>query len=225
MSARRHTRERIVGFFLPLPHYVLTSQQFASLSNAAVRLLLLIGSQYKGGNNGKLVATPKFLRPFGWRSNEATTRCLRELMDAGLLWRTRLGRRPNLAAWFALTWRALDIRDGLDESPRDFPRFIPRQIAVPFRGTSSNLIAPPGRIELASAIPTGGPMSPLLQGPAIPVAGDYLEVAISAPPAGACGEQGPRPGRRRRASPVPSDGAARPVAPRARSDVADTPPT
>jgi hypothetical protein len=175
----RRAGERIVGRFTALPHVVLESEQFASLSHSAVRLLLLIAMQYAPGKNGRLVATPKYLRRYMWNSNDLTTRCIRELVASGLIWRTRLGRRPNLAAWFALTWRALDVRSGIDESPEDFPRFVPRRILVPPVGTRAGRIAPRAGISVLGASPVAGAVPRKKGQSLIPPAGDYLEVAIS----------------------------------------------
>jgi hypothetical protein len=100
--------EKIVGRFLALPYSVLNSGEFRSLSNASVRLLLLIASQYVGGNNGKLVCCTKFLEKHGRASRGSMDRGLKELIAAGLLCRTRIGYR-KLASWYAIAWRELDV--------------------------------------------------------------------------------------------------------------------
>jgi hypothetical protein len=92
---------------LTLPHLVLDSPAYRGLSHTARSLLVDIARQMDGRNNGALVACPKYLVPLGWRSNDTVSRCLKELVAARLLLRTRQGSRPNRAAWYALTWQAL----------------------------------------------------------------------------------------------------------------------
>ena len=43
-----------------------------------------------------------------------------DIKDAGLLIETRMGMRPNRAAWFALGWYALDVTDGIDLDPKTY---------------------------------------------------------------------------------------------------------
>jgi hypothetical protein len=177
---RRSTRaaERIHGRFVALPHSVLESEQYVALSHSAARLLLLIAMQHAPGKNGCLVATPKYLRQYKWNSNDLTTRCIRELVTSGLIWRTRIGRRPNLAAWFAITWKGLEVTTGIDESPEDFPRFKPRRIVIPPRGIRAGHIAPRTGTGAGHSLPVQGAMSSEGAGSLIPSGGDYLEVAI-----------------------------------------------
>lgn len=179
-SGRRSKKrgERIVGRFVALPHSVLESEQYAALSHSAARLLLLIAMQHAPGKNGCLVATPKYLRQYKWNSNDLTTRCIRELVASGLIWRTRFGRRPNLAAWFAITWKGLEVTTGMDESPGDFPRFQPRRILIPARGTKAGHIAPRTGTGACHSLPVQGAMPLESAQSLIPSAGDYLEVAI-----------------------------------------------
>ena len=80
--------------FLPRDHQ---EREYANLSHAARTLLVLIATQYTSRNNGRLVCCQKFLRNFAWSSAEATSRCIKQLMESRLLVRTRLGRRPNVA--------------------------------------------------------------------------------------------------------------------------------
>lgn len=108
--------------FLALPHVVLDSPAFLGLSAPATRLLLDVARQYTGKNNGRLVACSKYLAGRGWKSHDTATRARRELEAAGLLFQTRMGARPNKAAWFALTWASLDWSPELEIRPETFPR-------------------------------------------------------------------------------------------------------
>jgi len=97
-----------------LPHVVIDSPSYRELGHPARALLIDIARQYTGSNNGRLVACAKYLRPLGWRSNDTITRALVQLKGAQLLIETRLGMKPNRAAWFALGWYSLDNVSGMD---------------------------------------------------------------------------------------------------------------
>ena len=151
----RKKGEGLNGRFLALPHSVLRTREFLGLSNAAVRLLVIIGLGYNGRNNGRLVACRRSLEPMGWRSADSTVRCLKQLISSGLLVQTRMGKRPNVTAWFALPWRELDQRAGIDFDPRSYPRFIGTPV-VPLAGQRQRCIAPKaGKILLPIAPVTG----------------------------------------------------------------------
>ncbi len=111
MSRRSHKdakskRER--GQFLAVPFTVLHSRAYARLSPYAVKLLLDIGSQYHGDNNGDLCAAWKVMQPKGWRSEVTLTKAKRELLGAGFIAEMRKGYRPNTCSLYALTWHAVD---------------------------------------------------------------------------------------------------------------------
>lgn len=108
--------------FLKLPMVVLESPGYRQAGHVARALLIDIALQYKGLNNGKLVACEKYLGPIGWKSNATVLRAVRELLSCGLLIETRKGGRPNKAAWFALSWLSLDQGQGLDIDPKLYPR-------------------------------------------------------------------------------------------------------
>ena len=119
-SYKRSKDKRDGDRYIALPHVVIDSPSFRALGFAARCLLIDISRQYTGSNNGRLVACTKYLRPMGWKSNDTVSRGLGELKDAGLLIETRMGMRPNRAAWFALGWYALDVSDGLDIEAKDY---------------------------------------------------------------------------------------------------------
>lgn len=108
--------------FLALPHTVMDCPAFLALSAPAVRLVLDIARQYVGTNNGRLVACMSAMAKRGWTSNDTLQRARRELEAAGLLLQTRMGARPNKAAWFAVTWISLDWDNGMDIRREDFQR-------------------------------------------------------------------------------------------------------
>ena len=106
--------------FVLLPHVVLESPGYRLATHPARSLLIDIAMQYTGHNNGKLVACAKYLKPMGWNSHDTISRALVAIKEAGLLIETRMGMRPNRAAWYALGWYALDIVEGLDLDPKTY---------------------------------------------------------------------------------------------------------
>ena len=119
---------RITGGFLMIPHDVLHSLAYRSLSASAVKLLVDIAGQYNGKNNGDLTACMTMMRPRGWCSTSTLHRAKLELLSAGLIEQTRQGGMnlgPNL---YAITWKPID--DCTDKKGRS------RHDAVPTRQAS-----------------------------------------------------------------------------------------
>ena len=115
------TRQRVKGrrdqgSFLALPHSVLDSPEFAALSGRAVKLLLDLGAQYRGSNNGDLCAAWRLMANRGWRSRDTLGKALQELERAGWILRTRQGGRHR-ASLYALTWRGIDECGGKHDEP------------------------------------------------------------------------------------------------------------
>ena len=108
---------------------------------------------------GRLVACVRYLKPMGWTSHDTVSRALAEIKDAGLLIETRMGMRPNRAAWFALGWYQLDASDGMDIDPRMF-RTGCYKIAplIPCGGVRRARIAPVPGVRAPAATPAGGAM-------------------------------------------------------------------
>ncbi len=149
-SYKRSKDKRDGDRYMALPHVVIDSPVYRNLSHPARSLLIDIARQYTGTNNGKLVACAKYLRPLGWKSNDTVTRALVELKEAELLIETRLGMRPNRAAWFALGWYALDPIDGMDLEVRHFRRGQYRiAVPIPRAGARRGRTVPSGGVVQA----------------------------------------------------------------------------
>lgn len=119
----RHNRDG--GRFLALPHVVMESKAFMTLTGHQIKLLLDVAMQLNAGNanNGQLTASWKYLsEDRGWTSKNTMTRSINALIDRGLLFRTRIGRFPNTAAWYAITWAPLHHHPDMDCGPQDLPR-------------------------------------------------------------------------------------------------------
>jgi hypothetical protein len=145
--------------YIALPHVVIDSPSYRALGHPARALLIDIARQYTGSNNGRLVACAKYLRPLGWNSNDTVSRALAELRAQALLIETRMGMRPNRAAWFALAWYSLDKADGMDIDPRTY-RTGQYKIAAltPSGGLERVHIAPAGGVSSVFVAPPHGAM-------------------------------------------------------------------
>jgi hypothetical protein len=175
--------------FVALPMVVLQSPGYRAAGHVARALLVDIALQYSGNNNGRLVACAKYLQPLGWRSNDTIVRARRELLELGLLLETRKGARPNRAAWYALTWQALDETEGLDINPKlyrtgDYRNPPPRNDGlVPAAGVKAGRTAPSGGVTPSPAAPSGGAIHHNNRAVPAPSGGAYLETP-SAPASG-----------------------------------------
>ena len=98
-----------------LKESLLSSREYAALSPRAVKLLIDIGSQYNGKNNGDLCAALEIMKSKGWK--KATLhRATMELLEAEFIFKTQQGGRhkPSL---YALTFFQLDECGGKLEVP------------------------------------------------------------------------------------------------------------
>jgi hypothetical protein len=166
--------------FIKLLHWVMLDPAYRAASHRARSLLLDIGLQYNGKNNGKLVVCDKALKPLGWNSRDGLTKAKRELLELGLLVETRRGARPNRAAWYALGWLPLDVKDGLDISPRSYVTLAARKIISrpPHGGLGPVEIRPCKGLRDAPSRPSYGLIEGTLPTPPRPSHGQYLDIAI-----------------------------------------------
>lgn len=101
-----------------LPAVVLNHPDFIGLSHKAKALLLDVGSQYNGHNNGDLCATESVLKERGWGSNDTRPSALKELVAAGMLVQTKVGGLNAGPHLYALTWQPIHECGGkLDIAP------------------------------------------------------------------------------------------------------------
>ncbi|GAP67260.1 hypothetical protein MBSD_n2578 [Mizugakiibacter sediminis] len=110
MKSRDRTKykgRRESGTFLRLPTEVLDSPKFRALPHKAKALLLDLGAQYRGHNNGDQCATWSLMQRRGWRSKGTLQSALRELLDAGMIEQTRQGGR-HVCSLYAFTWLPID---------------------------------------------------------------------------------------------------------------------
>lgn len=93
--------------FLRLPHYVITSPEWRSLSGSAVKFLIELAAAYNGKNNGDLSLTGGQALRFGWKSTGTRDRAAQEATDAGFCVVTRPGTRMACTL-YAITWEPID---------------------------------------------------------------------------------------------------------------------
>ena len=149
-SKRYRSSDRDAGAFCAIPWAVLDSPSYQGLSHPARSLLMEIARQYRGNDNGRMIVTLAYLKPRGWTSNDTIMRAKGELLDAGLIFETCKGRRPNRASWYAVTWMALSKLDGFDAGAEkgfergayNAERRVKNVSLIPSHGVGSRSIAP-----------------------------------------------------------------------------------
>ncbi len=95
------------AIFFGLPHNLINTRKYRSLSSHAVKLLVDLGSQYRGFNNGDLCMTWSVMEPCGWRSRSTLYKAKKELLKVGFIILSRHGGR-NRASLFAMTWKEVN---------------------------------------------------------------------------------------------------------------------
>lgn len=124
MAGKYKKARRDSGRFIMVPVSVLESTVYRSLGTSAKALLWDIASQYKGDNNGKLLAGWTFMsEERGWKGPNTLQRAKDELLaSASIVVETRIGMFPNKSAWYACTWWPLDWSTEMEMSEQAFPR-------------------------------------------------------------------------------------------------------
>jgi len=186
---------RDAGLFVALPHAVLTSVAYRGLSHTARSLLIDIAMQLspRGENNGQLLCSRNHFAAMGWNSAGTLQRAKDELIDAGFLFETVKGQRPNRASWYAVTWMSLVSHPRYDVGAMEtFHRSAymdaPPNIAR-LMGTSKKItpLVPSGRTAAASPVPSEramglaavlseGTKTPVFAASAVPSEGHLLDV-------------------------------------------------
>ena len=154
---------RDAGGFVALPWSVLDCPAYACLSHPAKALLLEFARQYGRDNNGRLLASAAHLSKRGWNSTDVITRAKRELIEAGFVFETVKGHRPNRASWYAVTWRVLDKLAGYDTGAAlcfergAYQKSLPLKKSLrPSHGVEGPVIAPSHGVGVALATPSHG---------------------------------------------------------------------
>ncbi|QQX83739.1 hypothetical protein JJQ59_15150 [Cupriavidus necator] len=115
MSAKKKPPpEAVSGSYTPIPHVVLDSTAFRGASIRAKAMLFEVLRQHTGRNNGHLQLSEGWLKKRGWKSSDQVQKAKAELVERGLILKTRQGGRSIGPDWFALTWLAITDFTGLD---------------------------------------------------------------------------------------------------------------
>lgn len=112
----RYTGRKVTGKFFMVPRAVLESPSYRGVSSHAAKLLLDLGAQYGGHNNGDQCAAWTLMEVQGWRSRDTLCKAKRQLVEAGLIEQTRQGGL-NVATLFAFTWLPIDECGGKLDVP------------------------------------------------------------------------------------------------------------
>ncbi len=180
---RRSDSGREPGGFVALPWSVLDSAAYAALSHPARALLMEFARQFVRDNNGRLLASRAYLAARGWKSADVIQRAKDELLAAGFIFETVKGRRPNRAAWYAVTWQALDRHPGYDPGSAEAfqrgayhrPAHRKNAALIPSGGTERPPIVPSPGTEKVSPVPSGGTIRAIFGGLSVPSDGHHLE--------------------------------------------------
>jgi hypothetical protein len=103
----RHKGRRTSKTFFGFPHECIRHSNYISLSAYAVKLLIDLGAQYNGKNNGDLCAPWSIMKDRGWNSQATLHRAKNELIDKGWIVTSRQGGRHKCSL-FALSFQAID---------------------------------------------------------------------------------------------------------------------
>ena len=113
--------------YVAIEHRILDSASFQTLSHTGKAALLVVVRQLTRDNNGALQMTAKYFARFGFAEN-TVHRTTAELIEHGLIFRSRLGGFQRGPALFAVTWLPITRRDGLylnDFKPNAWRDFEP----------------------------------------------------------------------------------------------------
>ena len=146
MSRGQSRKKQAKARFINIDFAVLEHPDFYEANPRCHKMLLYLLRQFNGKNNGDFTAAYSVLRKFGFKSKDTIASTLEELIERGLIVRTRDAKfqNPNATcALYAVTWFQMHECDGkLDVKPtakavRDFALETCRSTR-PSTGHSSN---------------------------------------------------------------------------------------
>ena len=117
---KKHSQGRFVG----LPFNVLNSEMGRTITAIEMRLLVHLGLQYNGNNNGMLSPTFALMKEYGWSSTGTLYKARQGLEHKGFIVTTKIGKKiKGDCTLVAITWNGIDAsdkwpyRDGVKASP------------------------------------------------------------------------------------------------------------
>ena len=166
------------GGFIALPWSVLDCPVYGRLSMHARAMLLEVARQFVRDNNGRLLLSRAYMATRGWKSMDMLNKCKAELIEAGFIFQTVQGHRPNKASWYAVTWRALDRHRDYDAGTEQLFKRGAYQNGASLRpphGTGAAAIAPPHGTGTSPTVPPHGAIRHVLGVRFVPPHGHHLE--------------------------------------------------
>ena len=179
MARKSPTRTgREPGGFAAIPWAVLDSEAYRQLSHTARSLLMEFARQFVRDNNGRLLCSRSYLAERGWHSASVIQRAKSELLEAGFIFETVKGQRPNKASWYAVTWYTLDKISGFDHgAEKSFERGAYKNASlIPSRGTEKPPIVPSRGTEHLPTVPSDGTIRAKFLYTSVPSGGNHLEM-------------------------------------------------
>lgn len=172
------------GGFIALPWSVLDCPAYARLSMHARALLFEVARQFVRDNNGRLLLSRAYMQTRGWKSADMLSKAKRELLEAGFIYETVKGQRPNKASWYAVTWRTLDRHLGYDTGAIEgyvrgayrIPGAPKNTTLSPPHGTGRLSIVPPHGTGEPVSVPPHGPMRATFDALSVPPHGHHLDM-------------------------------------------------
>lgn len=138
--------------FSMLIHDYFTSPEYAELSPRAVKALIDLYCQFRGGNNGDLCAAWSVMAPLGWTSKDQLSKALHELIERGWIICTRQGGK-RVSSLYAVTFLGIDHCGGkLEIRANPVPTNLWKTAKVPALSVSrptGQCVPPHGSIERA----------------------------------------------------------------------------
>jgi hypothetical protein len=148
--------------------------------------------QYVRDNNGRLLASGRYLSTRGWKSAGVIQRAKKELIDACFIYETVKGHRPNKASWYAITWQDIDRHPRFDagafEGWRDARSGYAKSSSLkvkntrlmPLKGVGNALIAPINGIVPPLPTPLSGTINASFEYSSTPLEGNHLDIPSKA---------------------------------------------
>jgi len=154
-SRAKHKGRIESGSFFAWPRAVAESDAYRSASAPAVKMLNDLCFQFRGNNNGDMTAAWRVMKTLGWKSRDTLNKALRELLELGLIEKTRQGWKHRCSL-YALTWLPIDECGGkLDVPATRVPSGLwkrPRAAAQKIGDTPSVSMWPAERVNSGSNV-------------------------------------------------------------------------
>ena len=107
------TKHKQKASFAGIPRVVMECPDYINLNGSAVKLLIEMACQFKGGNNGDLCPAWTLMKERGFCSKTTLSKAIKELLQAEMILLTRQGHFiKNKASLYALTWAPIDECSG-----------------------------------------------------------------------------------------------------------------